>query len=69
MWFSQFMDFRNPLGWLKNPTDMIARARDKAREMVRTATNQCPLSDAQKADIRRLLAAADRDAEGTRRRS
>jgi organic hydroperoxide reductase OsmC/OhrA len=47
---------------------MIARAREKAREMVRTAKNQCPLSEAQKAEIRRLVAAADHEAEGTGRR-
>jgi len=69
MWFSEFMDYRNPLGWMQNPGDAIARARDKAREMVRTAKNQCPLSEAQKAEIRKLVAAADREAEGSHRRS
>jgi trimethylamine--corrinoid protein Co-methyltransferase len=68
MWFPAFMDFRNPLSWMKDPSDMIARAREKAREMVRTAKNQCPLSEAQKAEIRRLVAAADHEAEGTGRR-
>jgi trimethylamine:corrinoid methyltransferase-like protein len=69
MWLSEFMDFRNPLGWMRDPSDMIARAREKARQMVKTARNQCPLSEAQKAEIRKLLAAADREAAGTGRRS
>ncbi len=69
MWFPEFLDFRNPLGWAKDPSDMIARARDKARQMVRAARNQCPLSDSQKKEIERLVAAADRDAEGTGTRS
>ncbi|MBM4046823.1 MAG: hypothetical protein FJ279_17085, partial [Planctomycetes bacterium] len=69
MWFSEFMDYRNPLGWMQNPSDAIVRARDKAREMTRTARNQCPLSEAQKAEIWKLLAAADRDAGATHRRS
>jgi len=69
MWLSQLMDFRNPLGWMKDPSDMIARAREKARQMVKTARNQCPLSEGQKAEIRRLVAAADKEAAGTGRRS
>jgi hypothetical protein len=51
-----------------DPSDAIARARGKAREMTRTVRNQCPLSEAQKAEIRKLLAAADRDAQATHRR-
>jgi len=69
MWLPAFMDHRNPEGWMFNPSDMIEKARVKAREMARTAPNQCPLDEAQKAEIRRLLESADRDAAGSGRRS
>ena len=47
---------------LADPSDTIDRARDRARQMVETAKNHCPLSDDQKAEIQRLLDAADREA-------
>jgi trimethylamine---corrinoid protein Co-methyltransferase len=59
-WRPAFLDHRVPMAWMSDPADMIDRARDRARELQKTAVNQCPLSDAQQRMIRELLAEADR---------
>ena len=69
MWIPAFLDHRNPQGWMRSPSDAIEKARSKAREMVRTAANQCPLDESRRAEIRTLVACADRDAEGSGKRS
>lgn len=51
MWLPQFNDYRIAGAWQEDPSDIIDRARDRARQMVETAENQCPLSDDQKAEI------------------
>ncbi len=61
-WFPCFLDHRNPYGWQRDPSDMIERARDRARQLAATATNQCPLSEGQQSEVRRLLASAYRAA-------
>jgi len=58
LWLPMFLDFRNPLGWQRDPSDIIDRARARARELARTAENQCPLSEAQQARIASLMAEA-----------
>ena len=64
-WLPEFNDFRIAGAWQESPSDIIDRARDKAREMVRAAKNQCPLSEDQRAEIQRLVDAANRDAAGS----
>ena len=61
-WLPKFEDFRIPGAWQENPSDMIERARDAARERVRNATNQCPLSEDQREEIERLVEAANKEA-------
>ena len=68
IWLPAFLDHRNPLGWMRDPSDMIEKARARAREVARTAENQCPLSAEQRREIEMLVVAADREAEGTRNR-
>ena len=58
--FPAFVDHRAPLAWAQNPTDMIAKARQKARDWFATAKNQCPLSEEQKREIRTIVAEADK---------
>ena len=62
LWLPKFCDFRIASAWQADPSDMIERARDAARERLRRATNQCPLSDGQRNEIERLVQAANRDA-------
>jgi len=62
LWFPKFCDFRNAFAWQSDPSDMIERARDRARELVATAENRCPLTDGQKKEILKLVTAADREA-------
>ena len=50
-----------PKTWAENPTTMLDNARAKARDLMESATNQCPLDERQKAEIRCILAAADRE--------
>ena len=50
--------------WVDEPEAMLAKARAKAKRLIETAPNRCPLSDADKAEIGRIVAAADREAEG-----
>ena len=64
MWLPSLMDYRNPLGWLKDPSDMIEKARKKARELLRSAENQSPLSDARRQEIKALVKEADKVAVG-----
>lgn len=49
--------------WHRDPTSMLDRARAKAKHLVATAPNRCPLDEAARREIREILAAADRDAE------
>ncbi len=63
-----FLDFRNPLGWQRDPSDIIDRARAKARELAATAQNQCPLDTERQAAIRALMDEARAQAAGSHRR-
>lgn len=40
---------------------MLDNARAKARHLMESATNQCPLDERQEAEIRRILEAGDRE--------
>jgi trimethylamine:corrinoid methyltransferase-like protein len=68
LWLPMFLDYRNPLGWQRDPSDIIERARDRARQAAATAVCQCPLSEEQKRAIRGLMEAARTEHPGTHRR-
>jgi len=49
--------------WFEDsPEGMLDRARSKATELIATAPNRCPLADADRREIQRILDAADRQA-------
>ena len=60
-WFPEFLDRRVPMAWAESPSDTLEAARAKALELEKSAPNLCPLDDGQKADIRKILKAADDD--------
>jgi len=47
--------------WIEDPTSMLDRARAKARHLIETAPNCCPLSAAERKAIQEILDAADRE--------
>jgi len=59
-WFSALVDHRAPLAWANNPSDLIVRARERARDWFGASENQCPLSESQRRDILAVVAEADR---------
>jgi len=60
LWLPMFLDYRNPLGWQRDPSDVIERARDRARVVAATAENQCELAEADQRAIRELMQTATR---------
>ncbi|MGQ9730992.1 MAG: trimethylamine methyltransferase family protein [Candidatus Zipacnadales bacterium] len=67
LWMPMFLDFRPPLGWERDPSDIIQRARKYARNLAKTAENQCPLSGAQRQAIQSLMNEARRISGGETR--
>ena len=67
LWIPQFMDRRVPMAWAADPTTMVDDARKKAKGLIAGAPNLCPLSDAQKAEVKRIVAEADRHVAATKR--
>ena len=59
-WFSALVDHRSPLAWANNPSDLIVRARERARDWFGASDNQCPLSASQRRDILAVVTNADR---------
>ena len=60
----ELADRRVAGAWFSDPESMLDRARAKARHLIDTAPNRCPLSASDRAAIRRILEAADREAGG-----
>ncbi len=58
-WFPAFIDNRLPLAWMKDPTDIIERARKYTSDLYEKAENKCPLNPAQKQAITELIKQAD----------
>ncbi|NUP99814.1 MAG: trimethylamine methyltransferase family protein [Armatimonadetes bacterium] len=58
----QLADRRVAGAWIGDPLEMVERARSRARELVRTAPNRCPLSEADRRAIAQIVAEADREA-------
>ena len=62
-WLPAFLDHRVPGAWGRGGADVIEGARTRARALFAGADNQSPLSDAQKSEIRALLAEANKAAD------
>jgi len=66
-WLPELLDRRTPMAWAAEPVTMLDNARKKAQHLLATAPNRCPLDDAQKQEVARIVAAADRQVGDTRR--
>lgn len=60
----ELADRRVPGAWIEDPVTMLDRARAKAKRLIETAPNRCPLSDADRKAIEKIVAEADREAQG-----
>ena len=58
-WLSDLFDYRVARAWGGDGGDLIARARERARDLWAGAQNQCPLTDAQRREIAELVREAD----------
>ncbi|MEW6360453.1 MAG: trimethylamine methyltransferase family protein [Planctomycetota bacterium] len=58
----ELADRRVAGAWIDDPTSMTDRARAKAKRLIESAPNRCPLSEADQRAIHRILAEADREA-------
>ncbi|MGD8238289.1 MAG: trimethylamine methyltransferase family protein [Armatimonadota bacterium] len=64
LWMPELLDRRLPMAWAADPVTMLDNATRWAKQLIETAPNRCPLSDEQKREIERIVAAADRDVAG-----
>lgn len=65
LWLPELVDSQVPMAWVQDPVTMVDRARAKARRLVATAENQCPLSDEQRRQVEEVVADARRLVEST----
>ena len=61
-WLPGLCDFRAFMAWANQPNDIVERARRRALEVYRKASNPCALSDACQQHIRSLQREAERQA-------
>jgi trimethylamine--corrinoid protein Co-methyltransferase len=61
LWMPELLDRRLPMAWAQDPVTMLENATRKAKRLIETAPNRCPLSDEQKREVRRIVTAADRE--------
>ncbi len=67
LWLPELLDRRLPMAWARDTVTMLDNARRKAKQLIETAPNRCPLSDEQKREVARIVAAADREVAATTR--
>ena len=63
-WLPKLLDFRTSMAWDREPSDMIARAREQARDLYARSENRSPLSDVQRGALRQLVRDADASVQG-----
>lgn len=63
LFLPELLDTNVPMAWIENPRTMLDNARAKALRLIDTAENRCPLSDEQRAQVRAIVADAQRVAD------
>lgn len=61
LWFPKLVRRAAAKSYMDNPHDMLDRARARALELLANSPNRCPLDSAQRSEIERICAAADRE--------
>ena len=63
LYLPELIDTQVPMAWIEDPVTMLDNARAKARRLIESAENKCPLSDEQRAQVREIVADAERVAQ------
>ncbi len=63
LYLPELIDTQVPVAWIDNPQTMLENARARARRLLETAENRCPLSDEQRRQVREIVADAQRVAD------
>lgn len=58
----ELADRRVAAAWINEPEAMLDHARGKAKRLIQTAPNRCPLSEADRRAVQAILDAADKEA-------
>jgi trimethylamine--corrinoid protein Co-methyltransferase len=61
LWFPRLLHRSGVKAWMKEPWDMVSKARKIATDLIANAENQCPLSDSQRKAIEEICREADRE--------
>jgi trimethylamine--corrinoid protein Co-methyltransferase len=61
LWLPELADRRMAAAWRAHPTTMLDNARAKAKRLMETAVNRCPLDERQISEIQSILSTADRE--------
>ncbi len=72
LYLPELIDTQVPMAWIDDPVTMLDNARAKARRLIASAENRCPLSDDERAQVSEIVRDAERVAreaglEGSRR--
>jgi len=63
LWLPELVDSQVPMAWVEDPVTMVDNARAKARKLVETSENKCPLSDEERRQVEEIVADARRVVE------
>jgi trimethylamine---corrinoid protein Co-methyltransferase len=58
LWTPELIDRQSAMSWIHKPVDMLDNARNKARQVLQQAENQCPLYDDQKREVHDIVTEA-----------
>jgi trimethylamine--corrinoid protein Co-methyltransferase len=65
LWLPELVDSQVPMAWVEDPVTMVDNARAKARRLVETSENKCPLSDEERRQVEEIVADARRVVESS----
>lgn len=63
LFLPELIDSNVPMAWIDDPRTMVDNARARALRLIATAENRCPLTDEERAQVRAIVADAERVAE------
>ncbi|MBD3291622.1 MAG: hypothetical protein GF393_01755 [Armatimonadia bacterium] len=60
LYLPELIDTQVPMAWIDDPVTMLDNARQKARSLIASAENRCPLDDGQREQVREIVRDAER---------